>query len=169
MQAKGKLLGSRVLVVEGKDMLKERGFGEETEDGFVLSLYEAAYLIEKGKLLVEHNGELLAFDEFLRYGEGVDKNFFVKFVVFRDIRDRGYVIKTGFKFGTHFRVYPRGKKPGEAHTQYVVQVVTEEDILEPNDVSRMVRVATGIRTKLLLAFVDSENDVVYYKIERIRL
>ncbi len=169
MPVRGELLGNRVLVREGYGSLVERGFGEKKEEGLVLSLYEAAYLLERGKLEVLKEGEPLDFHAFLRHAEGVDKNFLVKYTVFRDIRDRGYVIKTGFKFGTHFRVYPRGKKPGEAHTQYVVQVITEEDVLEPNDLSRMVRVATGIRTKLVLAFVDSENDVVYYKVERISL
>ena len=166
---RGELLGNRVIVRENYSSLVERGFGEKKDEGLVLSLYEAAYLLERGKLEVVHDGRSLNFEEFLRIAEKIDKNFLVKYTVFKDIRDRGYVIRTGFKFGTHFRVYPRGKKPGEAHTQYVVQVVTEEDVLEPNDISRMVRVATSIRTKLILAFVDSENDVVYYKVERISL
>ena len=165
----GVLLGNRVLVKDAYGELIQRGFGEKKDEGLVLSLYEAAYLLENGKLLLKLKDKLLDLENFLSYAESVDPNFLVKYTVFRDIRNRGYVIKTGFKFGTHFRVYPRGKKPGEAHTQYVVQVVTEEDTLEPNDISRMVRVATGIRTQLLLAFVDSENDVVYYKVERIKL
>ena len=169
MPAEGELLGNRIVVRDNYSTLVERGFGEKKDEGLILSLYEAAYLLEKGKIVVRKNGENLSFEEFLREAEEIDRNFLVKYTVFKDIRDRGYVIRTGFKFGTHFRVYPRGKKPGEAHTQYVVQVVTEEDVLEPNDLSRMVRVATGIRTKLLLAFVDSENDVVYYKVERISL
>ncbi|NPA86532.1 MAG: tRNA-intron lyase [Candidatus Diapherotrites archaeon] len=169
MSTRAELLGSRVLVKEDYGDLVQRGFGEKKDEGLVLSLYEAAYLLERGKIKVFKDGEELDFHAFLREAEKLDPNFLVKYTVFRDIRNRGYVIKTGFKFGTHFRVYPRGKKPGEAHTQYVVQVITEEDIIEPNDLSRMVRVATGIRTKLLLAFVDSENDVVYYKVERISL
>ena len=169
MPAEGEFLGNRVVVRDNYSTLVERGFGEKKDEGLILSLYEAAYLLERGKIAVRKNGKNLSFEEFLREAEEIDRNFLVKYTVFKDIRDRGYVIRTGFKFGTHFRVYPRGKKPGEAHTQYVVQVVTEEDVLEPNDLSRMVRVATGIRTKLLLAFVDSENDVVYYKVERVSL
>jgi len=87
--------------------------------------------------------------------------------VFKDMRDRGYVIKTGFKFGTHFRVYPRGKKPGEAHTEFTVQVMPEEKRLEVTDISRLVRLARAIRTRLVLAVVDSENEIVYYEIKRI--
>ncbi len=169
MPVEGELLGNRVVVARDYDELAKKGFGEVKKEGLVLSLYEACYLLERGKLKIKLTGEEIDPEEFRRRAEEVDRNFLVKYTVYRDIRDRGYVIKTGFKFGTHFRVYPRGKKPGEAHTEYVVQVVTEEDVLEPNDISRMVRVATGIRTKLLLAFVDSENDVVYYKVERINL
>ena len=169
MPAEGILLSNRVLVRENYGPLLERGFGEKKEEGLILSLYEAAYLLERGKIRVTREGREMSYEEFLEYAEKVEPRFFVKYTVFRDVRDRGYVIKTGFKFGSHFRVYPRGKKPGEAHTQYVIVVVSEEDSFEPNEVARMVRVATGIRTKLLLAFVDSENDIVYYKIERISL
>ncbi len=152
--------GGRVVVRKNYEELMKKGFGEEKEEGLVLSLYEALYLAERGKLDLDPA-------EFLKYCEAQDKRFYTKYVVFRDLRERGYVVKTGFKFGTHFRVYPRGKKPGEAHTKYVVHVVTEEDVFEPCEVARMVRLAVSIRTELVLAFVDSENDITYYKINRV--
>ncbi len=164
MPTRGKVLDNRVLVEEGYEHLKEKGFGEEREEGLVLSLYEAFYLLQKGKLVLDMGEEA-----FLRHASSVEEQFLARYAVFKDIRDRGYVVRTGFKFGTHFRVYPRGKKPGEAHTQYVVYVLSEEQRFEPADIARLVRVATGIRTKLLFAMVDSENDVVYYKIERVGL
>ncbi|NPA76310.1 MAG: tRNA-intron lyase [Candidatus Diapherotrites archaeon] len=166
----GKLLGKRVLMDKPYSKLVERAWGEKTPEGLVLSLYEAAYLLEKGKIRVyDEKGNELDLDEFLQRAETAEKEFFIKYVVFRDIRDRGFVIKTGYKFGTDFRVYPRGKKPGEAHTQFTVNVIPEEDRLKITEISRMVRLARAICTKLILAVVDSENEIVYYNVERVSL
>ncbi len=164
---RAEMLGKRVLVSENYGELVQRGFGEKKSEGLVLSLYEAAYLLERGKIEVFRNGKKLSVEEFFREAEREEPEFYVRYAVFRDIRDRGFVIKTGFKFGTHFRVYPRGKKPGEAHTEFTVQVMPEEKRLEITDISRMVRLARAIRTRLVLAVVDSENEIVYYEIKRI--
>jgi len=164
---RAEMLGKRVLVPRDYGELVQRGFGEKKSEGLVLSLYEAAYLLERGKIEVFKDGKVLSVEEFFREAEREEPEFYVRYAVFKDIRDRGFVIKTGFKFGTHFRVYPRGKKPGEAHTEFTVQVMPEEKRLEITDISRMVRLARAIRTKLVLAVVDSENEIVYYEIKRI--
>jgi len=161
------MLGKRVLIPEGHGELVQRGFGEKKSEGLVLSLYEAAYLLERGKITVYKGDKELTLEDFFKEAEKEEPEFYIRYAVFRDIRDRGYVIKTGFKFGTHFRVYPRGKKPGEAHTEFTVQVMPEEKRLEITDISRMVRLARAIRTKLVLAVVDSENEIVYYEVKRI--
>jgi len=164
---RAEMLGKRVLVTGDCSELVQRGFGEKKSEGLVLSLYEAAYLLEKGKIRVVKGGKELTLEEFFREAEREEPAFYVRYAVFRDMRDRGYVIKTGFKFGTHFRVYPRWKKPGEAHTEFTVQVIPEESRVEITEISRMVRLARAIRTRLVLAVVDSENEVVYYEVKRI--
>ncbi len=164
---RAEMLGKRVLVPNDYGELVQRGFGEKKSEGLVLSLYEAAYLLERGKIEVFKDGTKLSVEEFFREAEKEEPEFYVRYAVFKDIRDRGFVIKTGFKFGTHFRVYPRGRKPGEAHTEFTIQVMPEERRLEITDISRMVRLARAIRTRLVLAVVDSENEIVYYEIKRI--
>ena len=164
---RAEMLDKRVLLTEGYSELVQRGYGEKRSGGLVLSLYEAAYLLEKGKIKVAKDGKELTLEEFFREAEREEPEFFIRYAVFKDIRERGYVIKTGFKFGTHFRVYPRGKKPGEAHTEFTVQAIPEEKRLEITDISRMVRLARAIRTRLVLGIVDSENEIVYYEVKRI--
>lgn len=161
------ILGKRALVREGYSELVQRGYGEKREEGLVLSLYETAYLLEGGKIEVRKAGKAVDLGEFFREVEEEEPEFFVRYAVFKDMRKRGFVIKTGLKFGVHFRVYPKGKKPGEAHTEFTVFVVPEERRMEAVDISRLVRLARAIRTRLVLAVVDSENEVVYYEVERI--
>ncbi len=153
------VVGDTVVVKEGYEDFLKKGYGEEKEGYLVLSWYEALYLSEKGKLSLPQD-----FLEKIR-----EEKVLERYHVYKDLRERGYVAKTGFKFGTHFRVYPRGKKPGEAHTRYVVQVVKEDEILTPENLARLVRVATTVRAELVLAFVDAEHDITYYKISRIGL
>ena len=83
------------------------------------------------------------------------------------MRERGYVIKTGFKFGFDFRVYPRGKKPGEEHSQWVIHVATQDEKISVPNYSRMIRLSGNLKTQLLIAVVDSEDDVNYYATNRI--
>jgi len=165
------LLVQNKAVVEKKRLqsqFQQKGFGERAEGEFVLDLFEAAYLLEKKKLVLKDKQEKkVSRKKLLAYASRREKNFFSKYAVFRDLRNRGFCTKTGFKFGFDFRVYPRGKKPGQAHTQWVVNVSTQSERFNMIELSRMVRLSGNIRTAMLMAVVDSENDINYYKVERI--
>ena len=151
------------------DTLRQRGFGEQKSSELVLDLFEALYLMEKEKTHIEDSKTAKAVDadEMTRYATKKIKNFYLKFQVFRDLRDRGFVVKTGFKFGFDFRVYPRGKKPGEAHSQWCINVTSQDDKYNFIEMSRMVRLAGNLKTKLLNAVVDSENEINYYEVVRV--
>lgn len=163
------LSGSKVVVFDKKlrEQLRQKGFGELKERSLVLDLFEATFLLGKEKIQVEDKkGERVSESELLKIG-GRQKGFHERLVVFSDLRNRGYCVKTGFKFGFDFRVYPRGKNVGEAHSQWVVQVLNQSERFSMIELSRMVRLAQNLKTNLLLAIVDSEDEVNYYKIERI--
>ncbi len=164
------LLENKVIVEKKKlqSQLQQRGFGERTAHEFVLDLKEALYLLGKKKITVkDKKGKKLSKKALLEHAAKKEKNFYTKFLVFRDLRDRGFCVKTGFKFGFDFRVYPRGKKPGQAHTQWVIHVATQGERIGMPGLSRMVRLAGNIRTLMLIAIVDSENDINYYSVDRI--
>ncbi len=145
-----------------------RGFGEELDGKLLLAPEEALYLSEKRKsmIIVDENDKPLTFEDLMKFFSKKDKEFPLKYIVYRDLRDRGYVVKTGFKFGTHFRVYPRGTKPGEGHAAWLVHVIEEDHKCEFTEISRSVRLAQNVRKKMVFAVVDKEGDITYYKIER---
>src|SRR3989344_7906782 len=155
------LVNNKVLVQDNKlkSQLIQKGFGEKTPTEFVLDLVEALYLMRKQKMeIIDSKGKKVSEKEILSLGEKKSKEFYNIFLVFSDLRERGYVVKTGFKFGFHLRVYPKGKKQGEAHSQWVVNVSTQNEKLGMIAFSRMVRLSGNIKTILLQAVVDSEND-----------
>ncbi len=164
------LIQNKIIVKEKKlkDTLIQSGFGENTSKEFVLDLLEGAFLIEKEKLdLQDIDGKKISEDELVKIALKSDKKFYSKLVVYRDLRERGFVVKTGYKFGFDLRVYPRGKKPGEEHTQWVVNVTTQDEKFSIPEMSRMVRLSGNLKTAVLQAVVDSENDINYYEIKRI--
>ncbi|NOZ59569.1 MAG: tRNA-intron lyase [Euryarchaeota archaeon] len=162
---KGRLVDGHVVVEEesAASKLVQRGFGRKRERGLHLSLVEALYLLEKRKLEVVKGGRSLSLEELL--GEQ-EEGLLTRYAVYRDLRERGYVVKTGFKFGTHFRVYERGAYPKE-HSRYLVHAVREGDAISFTELARAVRLAQGVRKKLLFAVVDDEEDITYYAVERV--
>ena len=172
---KGELIEQRVIVFEKSedtDKLVESGYGKLLDDKLELGLVEAMYLVNKDKLEVK-NKKKMKKNDLLKYCEDNERNFHARLVVYTDLRERGFVVKTGFKFGCDFRVYARGVKikkgPKEAHehTKWVVHAIPEGFTCSFPELSRAVRLAQNIRTEMVWAVVDTDGDVTYYVIKRI--
>ena len=159
------LSGDLVIVREGNiaKIHEKSHYGNMTEDGLELSLIEALYLMEKGKLEVNIDSNDVTIEKLIKLIRG--QGSFTNYIVFKDLRNRGYIVKTGFKYGSEFRLYERGKSPGEGHSNYLVKVASENSKFMMSDLSSYVRVAHGVNKKLLFAVVDDENDITYYNVE----
>lgn len=159
------LSGNLVIIKDKKGIkLHEKShYGNMSEEGLQITLIEALYLAEKGKLKISRKGKNISIDEMFEMVRGED--LFIKYLVYSDLRNRGYIVKTGFKYGSEFRLYERGKSPGDGHSDYLVKVVPENCEIPATDFSSYVRVAHGVNKKLLFAVVDEENDITYYNVE----
>ena len=155
---------------EARELYNQSRYGTLVENGKVeLSLLEAYYLMEKGKLLVRNDaGKELTPEAYLKKTKKIEPNFWIRYCVFKDMRNRGYIIKTALKFGADFRVYDRGVKPGEDHAKWIVFPVHEGSTLTWHEFSAKNRVAHSTKKRLLLAIVDDENDVTYYQVAWVR-
>ncbi|MDR2873820.1 MAG: tRNA-intron lyase [Methanobrevibacter sp.] len=137
--------------------------GKIEGDILELSLIEATYLLEKGRLNIYIGDEKVN----LKYLKSLirSKQIHDKYIVFRDLKDRGYVIKAGFKYGSEFRLYERGNNPGEGHSQYLVKIIYESENLKVSNISSYARVAHGVKKSLLLAIIDEDTDITYYTLK----
>jgi len=162
------------LITENSDAAREifnqSRFGSFLDNGQVqLSLLESLYLLDKKRAVVlDGKKKKLSFDEFLRKARRREPNCWVRYQVFKDIRDRGYIVKTALKFGADFRVYDRGVKPGEDHARWVVYPVHETSGLTWYEFSAKNRVAHSTKKRLLVGAVDDEGDVTYWEIRWMR-
>lgn len=139
-------------------------YGEPYQKKFQYSLVESLYLVERGKMQLTHGKKELSFDQLLKLARKVEANFFVRYAAFKDMRNRGYIVKTALKFGADFRVYDRGVKPGDDHAKWIMYPVSESGMLTWYEFSAKNRVAHSTRKRLLIAVVDEESSCTYYEI-----
>ncbi|MHA1679704.1 MAG: tRNA-intron lyase [Promethearchaeota archaeon] len=131
-----------------------------------VNLLEAYYLIKKGWLIVVnfHTGDEYTSDEIYALAGTIHKNFKEKSLVYDDLREKGYVVRPGLKFGADFTVYKQG--PGIDHSSFVVQVLEHENQISAMDMVRAGRLATSVKKRFVLASISSEDStlpqIVYY-------
>lgn len=144
--------------IGGKDIYDNFWFGQygtyKASDRGMLNkfdIYETIFLIERNCLNISNKTK----KEILKVASDRRKDFIKLYAVYKDWRDRGYVIKTGFKFGTHFRVYFPGVRPIKdenwKHSRHVLHVFPRDQKLLTSDWSRAIRVAHSVRKTFILA------------------
>jgi tRNA-intron endonuclease, archaea type len=152
---------------ETRELYNQSRYGTLLDNGKLqLSLLEALYLLEKNKIEVrDSRSKILDFEQFLKRATKLEPNFWIRYSVFKDMRNRGYIIKTALKFGAGFRVYDRGVKPGEDHARWIIYPVHEGATLTWYEFAAKNRVAHSTKKRLMMGIVDDEGDVTYYEIK----
>jgi len=170
----GAIFAKERVLTEACDQARELNnksvFGSVLDDGSLqLSLVEALYLVEKKKIkILDGRKQVIEKGKFIKKAQKIEPSFWIRYLAFKDLRNRGYIVKTALKFGADFRVYDRGIKPGEDHAKWVVFPVHEASALTWNEFAGKNRVAHSTKKRLLLAVVDDEGDVSYWESRWIR-
>jgi len=149
---------------QARELYEKSNYGEKLADGRIkLSLIETMYLAEKKRITIFDGKNKKITLEQLYNKAKKEPNFNVRYPVFKDFRNRGYIIKTALKFGADFRIYDRGIKPGEDHAKWIVYPVNETQKINWQEFTAKNRVAHSTKKKLLIAVVDDEGDVSYWE------
>ena len=149
---------------EAKFLYKKSNLGEIVGEKVQYSLPEALFLVEKRQMEIYSRNKKISTRELLSKFGRIDKRIQIKYPVFRDLREKGYIIKTALKFGADFRVYEKSAKPGKKHAKWIVFVDHESNKLTWHEFSAKNRVAHSTKKNLLLAIVDEENSITYYEV-----
>ena len=144
---------------------KQSSFGEHIEDKIKYTLSEGLFLVHNEKMDIYQNNKLLTADQLIQKFTKADKKFLIKYAVFKDLRIKGYVIKTALKFGAEFRAYEKGKKPGKEHSKWIIFTDHENNKTTWHEFAAKNRVAHSTNKNVLLAIVDEENQITYYEIK----
>jgi len=153
---------------EAFSLLKKSYFGSSIGEKVQYSLPEALFLLEKGKMEIFSKAKKISKNELMNKFQRIDRKIHTKYLVFRDLREKGYIVKTALKFGAEFRVYGKGAKPGKKHAKWIVFTEHESGKLSWHEFAAKNRVAHSTQKNLLLAIVDEEGEVSYYEVKWIR-
>jgi tRNA-intron endonuclease len=158
----------KFLVMDEKSAqkLNSKRFGIIQNNNYlILSNYEVLFLLKENKIEVVENKKELNFEEIIKKTKTKIENF----IVYYDLRKKGYLLRSGIKFGSDFRVYNIGKKEGEEHSKWLLNIIHEKSKLNLKNLTSNVRNATVTNKELILAIVDDDLKITYLKINRNKL
>ncbi len=174
INADATFLEDRVVVwdEEASNTLFENGFYGKPLDSqrLQLSLVESRYLLEKGVLNINNRqNESMDVDAFSKMASEIEPEFNLKSSVYTDLRDEGVVPKTGFKFGSHFRVYSQVESPTKIpHSEYLIHSIPIDHEFTLPVMSRAIRLANSVRKRMLYAIL-TDDGVDYIDIGRLKM
>jgi tRNA-intron endonuclease len=150
--------------------LSLRGYGISENGELMLTFYEAMYLLGKEILEVKDGktGEKKGFQGVLKRFQLTDENAWVKYLIYRDLRSRGYVVREGFGLDIDFRVYKRGEY-GEETAKYMIFGIQEGQPVTLAKLARAQRYIQSLKKSLVLAVVNRRGEVVYYSLSQLTL
>jgi len=172
--ARGRLFENRIVVWDieaSRRLFKDGYYGKplgipkpkdfEFNEPLILDLMEAYYLLTKKVIGIEdRTGRELSSRMLKRICEDSYSEFNAKFLVYRKLRDEGYVVTPGIKFGSDFAVYEHG--PGIDHAPYIVQVMSPDTSITATSMVRSGRLATTVRKQFIIAIPDNARKSVEF-------
>ena len=167
----GAVLADDTVKVVEKDRFGElegSGYGSKEGDALALRDYEALYLLYSKKLdLKDRAGKAVTFEELADLAQKKAGDSWTKFMIYRDLRSRGYVVREGFGFGTDLRVYERGEYPKKA-AKYVVFALDEGIEKGMADLQKSVKEMARMGKEAIIAVIERRGEVIYYKVSKAR-
>lgn len=139
-------------------------FGEKKADKIEYSPLEAIFLLELNKLEIIKGKKPLSFESLLKLLKKKDTRLETKYIVYKDMRKKGYIVKTALKYGADFRVYDKGIKPSIDHAKWILFATKDHSQLSWQDFAAKNRIAHSVNKNLLIGIVDDEGDVSYYEV-----
>ena len=130
---------------------------EKAGSNLSLDLIETLYLMD------HHEVELVVFDaasgeempriDLLEFAQERHPGIEDLMAVYEDWRRSGYIVKTGFKFGAHFRIYFPGAGTGKnkwVHSKHVLHVIPKSYRMLMSEWGRIIRLSQSVKKTFIL-------------------
>ena len=173
---KGEIVENRIIVwniQESRDLFRNGYFGkpigipkpnpDEINVPLILDLMEGCYLLEISKIKIYRDKKKVSLDELIKICREEYHNFDKKYLVYKDFREKKYVVNPGIKFGCDFAVYNRG--PGIDHAPYLIQVYNKNDSISSTGVVLAGRLASSVKKQFILAIPSGKSSVDYLALD----
>ena len=173
---KGEIVENRIIVwniQESRDLFRNGYFGkpigipkpnpDEINVPLILDLMEGCYLLEISKIKIYRDKKKVSLEELIKICREEYHNFDKKYLVYKDFREKEYVVNPGIKFGCDFAVYNRG--PGIDHAPYLIQVYNKSDSISSTGVVLAGRLASSVKKQFILAIPSGKSSVDYLALD----
>jgi tRNA-intron endonuclease len=169
------LIGNRLIVwdTDAGSQLYEMGFygkpvgiSKPKTNAFdaplILGLIEGFYLLKKKRIKIQFGikKRSIGIKRLEKYAKKTYKDFSLHYLVYKDLRDHGYIVLPGIKFGCEYAIYERG--PGIDHSPYLVSVKSLDEDITSTDIVRAGRLATSVRKKFIIAVPNLKTNQIRY-------
>ena len=136
---------------------------DEINVPLILDLIEGCYLQLKSKIQIYKNKKKISKETMSNICNDEYHDFGKKFQVYKDFREKGYIVSPGIKFGCDFAVYQKG--PGIDHAPFLVQVYNRNENMSSTDVVLAGRLATSVKKPFILAIPYGKERVDYLALD----
>ena len=162
-----KLINEKTIVLNPKmqNILKERGFGESEKDTLILDSFETLFLLYNNKLELKKVNRKITFDELMQKSIQKHDDTLIRFLLYRDLRTRGYVVKDGFGFGSDFRVYERGNY-GLKDAKFLIFAFNEGTQQKIGKLYKNIEEITKMGKEPIIAVIERRGEIIYYKVNK---
>ena len=162
-----KLINEKTVIINPKmqNILTERGFGESEKDSLILNSFETLYLLYNDKLELKKINKSIVFDELMQKYIQKNDDILTQFLLYRDLRTKGYVVKDGFGFGSDFRVYERGNY-GLKDAKFLIFAFNEGTQQKISKLYKNIEEITKMGKEPIIAVIERRGEIIYYKINK---
>ena len=136
---------------------------EEIDAPLILDLIEGLYLLENKKITITKSKEKISVEQLTEICKKEVHEFEKKYLVYKNFRDKGYIINPGIKFGCDFAVYEKG--PGIDHAPFLIQVYTRNESISATGIVLAGRLATTVRKQFILAIPKGKDKVDFLALD----
>ncbi|MHA1771199.1 MAG: tRNA-intron lyase [Candidatus Thorarchaeota archaeon] len=154
------------------DRISQQGiYGTRLKEGELELLpVEILHLLERKRIVVRtSDGVSLSAREIVNLVFPSNPDLWIQYLVFRDLRSRGYSVRQGFGGGIGYRVYARGDRPGTASANQLIYMLKDGEPISLHDLDRVTQTAASARKKLAFALVDQNGEVNFYRVAQVTL
>jgi len=173
---KSELIENRIIIWDIEDSRKLFSYGyygkpigipkpkiEEIDAPLILDLIEGLYLLENKKITITKFKQKITVEQLIQICKEEVHEFERKYIVYKNFRDKGYIINPGIKFGCDFAVYEKG--PGIDHAPFLIQVYNRNESITSTGIVLAGRLATTVRKQFILAIPKGKDKVDFLALD----
>ena len=146
---------------------------DEEKEILILDPIEVLLLCERRRILLWDDNDKSKgqydFEKLMEYFTQFDERLWHKYIIYMDLRKRGYIVRTGYGDGIDFRVYKRGAVIEKDSAKFLIYPVFEGTPIELRDLDKISRVAMSSRKDLIIATVDRLSKPIYYSVKKFEI